>query len=416
MLNVLINAYAVCPNMGSEPGMGWNWCVNLAKHCELHIITEGEFRGEIEMAVVALPQKKNMHFYYNPVSDDVRRMCWNQGDWRFYKYYKDWQWKTYLMAKGICSDVQIDILHQLNMIGFREPGYLWKLSKEYSLPLIWGPIDAKGCYPIAYSSGANLRTRLFLRLKNILTQMQLRWSPRVRRMAKCADVIIAASSNSSESIFRYFGRNSVLMNETGCADGISSTMERMYEVGKSTFDVLWVGKMDFRKQLGMALKSLQRMNVSNVKMHIVGGGDSGKYKDLAEKLEVINKCVWYGSVSHCRVQELMRYCDLLLFTSVAEGTPHVVLESIANNLPVVCFDTCGQGDVVDESVGRKIPLSTPKKSIEDFARVVEYFSENRSELERLSKKCGIRKKELSWDNKIRQIVDLYEDVLKKKNP
>ena len=41
MLSILINAYACSPNMGSEPGMAWNWCVNLANHCELHIITEG---------------------------------------------------------------------------------------------------------------------------------------------------------------------------------------------------------------------------------------------------------------------------------------------------------------------------------------------------------------------------------------
>ena len=28
---------------GSEPGMAWNWVNNLAKFCELYIITEGEF-------------------------------------------------------------------------------------------------------------------------------------------------------------------------------------------------------------------------------------------------------------------------------------------------------------------------------------------------------------------------------------
>ena len=65
-------------------------------------------------------------------------MCWNQGDWRFYKYYKEWQWKTYLMAKDICKEEKIDVLHQLNMIGFREPGYLWKLSQENGVPFVWG--------------------------------------------------------------------------------------------------------------------------------------------------------------------------------------------------------------------------------------------------------------------------------------
>lgn len=58
LLSILINAYACSPNMGSEPGMAWNWCVNLAKYSELHIITEGEFRNEIEAALPTLPQGK----------------------------------------------------------------------------------------------------------------------------------------------------------------------------------------------------------------------------------------------------------------------------------------------------------------------------------------------------------------------
>ena len=95
MLKILINSYACSPHTGSEPGMGWNWCVNLAKYCEVHVITEGEFKYYIEEALKALPQASNMHFYYNPVSEDVRKMCWNQGDWRFYKNYRLWQKKNF---------------------------------------------------------------------------------------------------------------------------------------------------------------------------------------------------------------------------------------------------------------------------------------------------------------------------------
>lgn len=54
MLSILINAYACSPGMGSEPGMAWNWCVCLSKYCELHIITEGEFKDKIENAVRVL--------------------------------------------------------------------------------------------------------------------------------------------------------------------------------------------------------------------------------------------------------------------------------------------------------------------------------------------------------------------------
>lgn len=213
MLSILINAYACSPNMGSEPGMAWNWCINLAKHCELHIITEGEFRDKIETILPTLPQRKNMHFYYNPVSDEIRKMCWNQGDWRFYKYYKEWQWETYLMAKDICQKVHIDILHQLNMIGFREPGYLWKIL---DIPFIWGPVDAKESFPSAYLEGANLKTKLFIQLKNAITKWQLQHAKRVRSAVKRASYVVSASSNSQWAFKKYFQIESPLLNETGC--------------------------------------------------------------------------------------------------------------------------------------------------------------------------------------------------------
>lgn len=137
MLSVLVNAFACSPGMGSEPGMAWNWCVNLAKYCELHIITGDEFRDRIESAVPELSHGENMHFYYNPITEKVREMCWNQGDWRFYRQYREWQKKTLLMARDIINNNHIDIIHQLNMTGFREPGYLWMIEE---VPFVWGPI------------------------------------------------------------------------------------------------------------------------------------------------------------------------------------------------------------------------------------------------------------------------------------
>ena len=78
-------------------------------------------------------------------------MCWNQGDWRFYSHYKKWQKRTLKIASDIIKQHPIDIIHQLNMIGFREPGYLWQINK----PFVWGPVDAKENFPIAYLTGAS---------------------------------------------------------------------------------------------------------------------------------------------------------------------------------------------------------------------------------------------------------------------
>ena len=409
-MKILINAYACSPGMGSEPGMAWNWVSNLAKSCELHIITEGEFREKIETVVPTLEQGGNMHFYYNPVSEEIRKMCWNQGDWRFYKYYREWQWKTYLMAKDICSKEQIDILHQLNMIGFREPGYLWQLSKENGVPFVWGPVDAKDKFPVAYLDGAGLKTKLFMRLKNFLTGIQLRYSKRVLLAARQSSVIFSASSNSQRSFKKYMNIDSPLLNETGCYVQDNPIVDK---TDKETFDVLWVGKMDFRKQLALALQTVAKSENNKLRLHIMGGGDAESYQSLAKSYGIADKCIWHGAVSHDEVQDIMQKSDIFLFTSVAEGTPHVVLEAISNNLPVVCFDTCGQGDAVNDKVGRKIPLSFPCQSVSDFAKLLNELEDNRSLLKQLSENCKQRQIELSWEEKAKTMMEWYEKILRK---
>ena len=409
-MKILINAYACSPGMGSEPGMAWNWVSNLARFCELHIITEGEFREKIETVVPTLEQGKNMHFYYNPVSEKIRKMCWNQGDWRFYKYYREWQWKTYLMAKDICSKEQIDILHQLNMIGFREPGYLWKLSEENGVPFVWGPVDAKDKFPVAYLDGAGLKTKLFMRLKNFLTGIQLRYSKRVLLAARQSSVIFSASSNSQRSFKKYMNIDSPLLNETGCYVQDHPIVDK---TDKETFDVLWVGKMDFRKQLALALQTVAKSENNKLRLLIMGVGDAESYKSLAKSYGIADKCIWHGAVSHDEVQDIMQKSDIFLFTSVAEGTPHVVLEAISNNLPVVCFDTCGQGDAVNDKVGRKIPLSFPCQSVSDFAKLLNELEDNRSLLKQLSENCKERQQELSWEEKAKTMMEWYEKILRK---
>lgn len=405
MFSILVNAYACSPNMGSEPGMAWNWCINLANHCELYIITEGEFKEKIEAELPILPQGKNMHFYYNPVSKEIRKMCWNQGDWRFYKYYKEWQWKTYEMVKTIIAKHHIDIIHQLNMIGFREPGYLWKIEEK---PFVWGPTDAKEKFPITYLQGANLKAKLFMHLKNFLTGIQLKHDRRIYQAVKKATVIISASSESQKSFKKFFNIESPLLNETGCYPQNKILLNKK---NKDKFNLLWVGKLDFRKQLALAIKTLTRLNNDKIKLHIVGGGDATVYQQLAQSLKVDDQCIWHGAINHNSVQKIMQQADVFFFTSVAEGTPHVVLEAIGNNLPVICFDTCGHGDTVNEKVGVKIPLSNPEQSVKEFAEKIDYLYHHQDFLQQLSNNCKQRQEELSWDNKAKQMVTLYKKVL-----
>ena len=410
MLKILINAYACSPGMGSEPGMAWNWVSNLAKFCELYIITEGEFREKIEEVVPTLEQGKNMHFYYNPVTDEIRKMCWNQGDWRFYKYYREWQWKTYLMAKEICSSEHIDVLHQLNMIGFREPGYLWKLSKESDVPFVWGPIGGLKQFPLAYLQGAGLKMKLFNRLKNILNVWQLKHEKRVDEALKTARLLVSSIPDSYRAIKKYKGLESIVIPETGCFLSEDIPTDRFDE---KELHVMWVGKFDFRKQLPLALRAIAIANNPNIVLDIYGGGSDEQIastKRVADLLGITEKVVWHGNQPNDVVMNAMHKAQVFFFTSVSEDTSTVVLEAVSNRLPILCFDACGMAAVIDDKVGRKVALSNPTQSATDFAKLLNDLEHDRNLLKQLSENCKQRQNELSWEEKAKTMVEWYEKV------
>ena len=51
--------------------------------------------------------------------------------------------EVYKFVKGREFNFEIDLIHQLTSISFREPGFLWRLDK----PFVWGPIsgNVKNC-------------------------------------------------------------------------------------------------------------------------------------------------------------------------------------------------------------------------------------------------------------------------------
>lgn len=410
MLKVLINAYAVAPNWGSEQGMAWNWISGLSEYCDLYIITEGEWRNEIEKAVAIHPNKKHLHFYYNPVPEKVRKMCWNQGDWRFYYYYRKWQKKTLEIAREICQKEHIDITHQLNMIGFREPGLLWKID---GVKHVWGPIGSMGAIPIHFLNDLPFKVRAKQQLKNVITSWQIKHG-NVKKALKRNDALIAALDVTRDRIKDVYCIDVPVMGETGL---VPNEGHPHGECVERPIDLLWVGRFIPTKKLSIALEALAKTKQpKHFVLHVVGSGSDEEvmmYKKMAKELNVADICKWYGKIPNDKVQEMMRTCDLFYFTSVFEGGPHVILESIANNLPILCFDTCGQGVVTDETIGLKVPFTTMEEGIYGFTQKLDYIDEHREILPQLSFNCTKKQQELSWTKKIEYVMSVYNQLLYK---
>jgi len=405
-MNVLINAYAVSPNWGSEQGMGWNWVVNIARYCNVVVITEGEWRKEIEMVLPSLEQRDNIHFFYIPVSERVRSMCWNQGDWRFYFYYRKWQKRALNLAQSIIGQEHIDVIHQLNMVGFREPGYLWKIK---NIPYFWGPLCGMEMTSLRMMGGESLSHKLFQLTKNFFNYLQIHCSIRVRKAVSRSSFLIAATKSTYQVLSDTFGRNNVVfINETGTEIGDYCCKTRNYD--GEVLELLWIGRFTDTKKLDLALSTIALLKEEQVHLSIAGTGNETqmeRYHLLSEKLGINNMVTWLGKVPHEEIRHLMKTSDLLFFTSILEATSTVVPEAISNNLPILCFNICGFGPLVKDRVGETVEISTPSRSITQFAEIIKRLNHNRKLLIKYSAACDKYKRELSWQWKAEKLSELY---------
>ena len=245
---------------------------------------------------------------------------------------------------------------------------------------------------------------------------QIKYDRRVNAALIQSSLLVSSIPDSFNALKKHKDLESVIIPETGCFINSHHDIVNTHSDNKKTFNLLWVGKFDFRKRLDIALHTVAQLKDKDIILKVYGtGNDVQKVEaqSLVKTLGIENKVMFMGSLPNEEVKKAMLKADIFFFTSVNEDTSTVVLEAVSNSLPVVCFDCCGMAAVIDDRVGRKIPLSNPKQSVKDFAREISRLYDNRELLSAMSANCFERAKELSWENKANKMVDLYRNVLAK---
>lgn len=408
-LKVLISAYACGPNLGSEPGMAWNWIIALSEFCEIVVITECDYKNEILIELNRLQSKYKPAFYFIDIGLKGRSLAKQQGKWSFYLYYRDWQRKAHSLALKLLKEQEFDIIHQLNMIGYREPGYLWKIKSK---PIIWGPIGGYAQMNWSFIRYLEIKDIIQYTLRNTLNSFQMRFSLRVRKAIFNSTELISASIDSYRCIKKIYGKESILINETG-AKYLPQNVKKNNESGE--LKILWVGRMLGLKALPIALEALASLP-QDIKYNfkIIGSGNNFvKWQNKCRNMSIYKNCDFLGQISHQHVDELLKKSDILLFTSLQEGTPHVVLEALTSGVPVICHDINGQGTVITEDCGIKIPLINYQNSINSFKNAILTLYRDRALLNKLSEGAIKRSKELTWENNAEQLLKIYKNAIAK---
>lgn len=108
--------------------------------------------------------------------------------------------------------------------------------------------------------------------------------------------------------------------------------------------VLMVGSGFERKGLGPLIEGFARLRDPDARLLVVGKGDAGPYRALAERLGVAGRLAWAGPRSD--VERFYAAADLVALPSLYEPFGNVHLEALAAGLSVLASNRSGGAEVV----------------------------------------------------------------------
>lgn len=103
------------------------------------------------------------------------------------------------------------------------------------------------------------------------------------------------------------------------------------------------------KRLGLVLRILT--NLEGAEYIVVGDGPmKERWKALAHELEVDDRVRFLGRLPHEQTLAQVKVSDVFVLPSAYEGLPHVILEALALDIPVVASRAGGIPEVVEDGV------------------------------------------------------------------
>jgi glycosyltransferase involved in cell wall biosynthesis len=112
-----------------------------------------------------------------------------------------------------------------------------------------------------------------------------------------------------------------------------AAVRRQLGIGKDEFAVLWAGRLDPVKRIDMVLECAERLRAEPFRFLIAGEGPERRKVEQALRRRDAGRVQWLGWRDD--LDAVMTGADVLLFPSLTEGMPNVVLQAMASGLPVI---------------------------------------------------------------------------------
>lgn len=178
-----------------------------------------------------------------------------------------------------------------------------------------------------------------------------RWDPKIRRAtAGQADVVTAVSEHTAETAERKFGISpKVIYNgvDTTVFSPEHDPSPLFAEYGIENPIVMFVGSFERRKRPLDFVEVASRTPQASFVM----AGDGPLFKKTESRAKSIDNLYLLGRVEKSKLPAMYADAKLLLFPTIKEGCPNVVLEAFSSGTPVVGYRATSMPELVNDKTG-----------------------------------------------------------------
>lgn len=333
-MNILLSAFAFSPIWGSEPGVGWNWAMTLARTHRVTVLTHAYFRAHVEPAAerfAGLP----LNIVYVDLEPLVGRF--HEQLLNSQLYYLRWQWRLRQKARALCRAEHFDLVHHITWGTFRYPSFLGGLGP----PFVFGPVGGGERAPARFYDGLPWTQRL----KEIARDMVIassRIDPVLRASLATCDLILCKTQQTLDTLSPRSRMCAIVAQEIG-APQPSAPPSRDRAPG-DPLQLLFAGRLLGWKGVHLAVRALAAAARRGIdaRLTIVGSGPLRPFLGkLCERQGVARNVRFVEQVPREEMLRMYHAADVFLFPSLHDSSGNVVLEAMSRGLPVICLDLGG---------------------------------------------------------------------------
>jgi glycosyltransferase involved in cell wall biosynthesis len=340
-VRILVSAYACEPRRGSEPGVGWNWVRELARHHEVWVLTRTNNRRAIERQLSEHPgEQPSMRFLYVDLPERVTRH--KRGQRWVHLYYYAWQFAARRVARRAHADTPFDVVHHVTFASAFSPA----LVRIPGVPFVWGPVGGGVRVPwrLAAEGGTSALVYEGLRAAKRLVGRYL--DPWVRATWRDADLILVQNRETLAWLPRRHRSRARIQTNCG-VDDHEIGERRTFRGRRNEIVVVAAGRLIHLKGFSLGLRAMAEIGDPRVRMVVVGEGPQrGGLEALAADLGLDGRVAFTGAIPRAGLLDLFAHAEILLFPSLHDEAGFVVVEAMAQGAIPIVLEVGGPGALV----------------------------------------------------------------------